>query len=178
MSTSFFSEPKPSASHALVDFGDNGTTIVPFSRIVGGSTEKGRRSMKWADGKQYNAHPLITNEGTYFLLNAHYLYISLHAIVATGRSMTYSLHECNGSFVHTYVAIVAIYIHDKSFDISRLVACPCLVVCPRLVACPLLVAFPRLVVLHIPCKTKSAREIFEFSTRKFACNYVWIVTRV
>ena len=54
-----------------MDFGDDGTTIVPFSRIVGGSTEKGRCSVKWADGKQYNAHPLITNEGTYFLLNAH-----------------------------------------------------------------------------------------------------------
>ena len=83
MSNSFFSGPKPSALHALVDFGDEGTTIVLFSRIVGGSTEMGRCSVKWPDGKEYNAHPLITNEGTYFLLNAHYPYISLHAIVAT-----------------------------------------------------------------------------------------------
>ena len=156
MSNSFFSGPKPSASHALVDFGDEGTTIVPFSRIVGGSTEKGRCSVKWPDGKEYNAHPLITNEGTYFLLNAHYPYISLHAIVATGRSMTYSSHECNGFFVHTYVAIVAVYVHDKSFDISRLVACP------------------RLVVLHTPCKSKSTREIFEFSTQIFACNHACV----
>ena len=60
-----------------------------------------------------------------FLLNAHYPYISLHAIVATGRSMTYSSHECNGFFVHTYVRThccrVRTYVHDKSFDISRLV---------------------------------------------------------
>ena len=49
MSNSFFSGPKPSASHALVDFGDEGTTIVPFSRIVGGRTEKGRCSVKWPD---------------------------------------------------------------------------------------------------------------------------------
>ena len=35
MNVSFFSGPKPSASHALVDFGDEGTTIIPFLRIVG-----------------------------------------------------------------------------------------------------------------------------------------------
>ena len=27
----FFTRPKPSASHALVDFGDEGTTIIPFA---------------------------------------------------------------------------------------------------------------------------------------------------
>ena len=27
----FFTGPKPSASHALVDFGDEGTTIIPFA---------------------------------------------------------------------------------------------------------------------------------------------------
>ena len=78
MSNSFFSGPKPSASHALVDFGDEGTTIVPLSRIVGGSTEKGRCSVKWPDGKEYNAHQLITNEGTHFcsmltILTYHYM---------------------------------------------------------------------------------------------------------
>ena len=35
MNISFFSGPKPRASHALVKFGNEGTTIIPFSRIVG-----------------------------------------------------------------------------------------------------------------------------------------------
>ena len=65
MSNSFFSGPKPSASHALVDFGDEGTTIVPFSRIVGGSTEKGRCSVKWPDGKEYNAVLLYAGKTFY-----------------------------------------------------------------------------------------------------------------
>ena len=65
MSNSFFSGAKPSASHALVDFGDEGTTIVPFSRIVGGSTEKGRCSVKWPDGEEYNAVMLYAGKTFY-----------------------------------------------------------------------------------------------------------------
>ena len=52
---SIFSGPKPSASHALVDFGDEGTAIIPFSRIVDGSSIDGRCRVKWPDGKEYDA---------------------------------------------------------------------------------------------------------------------------
>ena len=48
-----------------MDFGDEGTTIVPFSRIVGGSTEKGRCSVKWPDGKEYNAVLLYAGKTFY-----------------------------------------------------------------------------------------------------------------
>ena len=52
---SLFSEPKPTASHALVDFGDEGTAIIQFSRIVDGSTIHGRCRVKWSDSKEYDA---------------------------------------------------------------------------------------------------------------------------
>ena len=55
MNISFFLGLKPSASHALVDFGSEGTTVIPFSRIVGSSTDNGRCCVKWPDGKEYDA---------------------------------------------------------------------------------------------------------------------------
>jgi len=55
MNISFFSGPKPSALHALVDFGDEGTIIIPFSRIIGSSTDNERCCVKWPDGKEYDA---------------------------------------------------------------------------------------------------------------------------
>ena len=55
MNICFFSGPKPRALHALVDFGNEGTTIIPFLRIVGGSTDNGRYCVKWPDGKEYDA---------------------------------------------------------------------------------------------------------------------------
>ena len=56
----FFTGPKPSASHALVDFGDEGTTIIPFARIVDGSMNNGRCCVKWPDGKEYDATLVFT----------------------------------------------------------------------------------------------------------------------
>ena len=61
----FFSGSKPSALHALVDFSDEGTTIIPFSRIVGGSTENGRFCVKWPDGKEYDATLVFTGKTFY-----------------------------------------------------------------------------------------------------------------
>ena len=48
--------------HALVDFGDEGTTTVPFSRIVSGSMNNERCSVKWPDGKEYDATLLFTGK--------------------------------------------------------------------------------------------------------------------
>ena len=59
----FFTGPKPSASHALVDFGDEGTTIIPFARIVGGGMNNGRCCVKWPDGKEYDATLVFTGKG-------------------------------------------------------------------------------------------------------------------
>ena len=61
----FFSGSKPSASHALVDFGDEGTTIIPFSKIVGSSTENERCCVKWPNGKEYDAAMVFTGKTFY-----------------------------------------------------------------------------------------------------------------
>ena len=68
----FFSGSKPSASHVLVDFGDESTTIIPFSRIVDGSTENGRCYVKWPDGKEYDATLVFTGKTFYDTLMVYY----------------------------------------------------------------------------------------------------------
>ena len=51
-------EPKSTPLYALVDFGDNGTAIIPFSRIV-----KGRCQVNWSDGKEYAYDASLTFTG-------------------------------------------------------------------------------------------------------------------
>ena len=42
--------------------GDEGTTIIPFSRIVGSSTENGSCCVNWPDGKEYDAALVLTGK--------------------------------------------------------------------------------------------------------------------
>ena len=58
----FFSGPKPTASHALLDFADEGTVIVRFSKIVEGSLSNGRCRVKWHDGKEYDGDLAFTGK--------------------------------------------------------------------------------------------------------------------
>ena len=60
---SLLSGPKPTATHALVNFGDEGTTIVPFSRIMEGSTSKGMCRVKWNDGGEYDGELIVAGNG-------------------------------------------------------------------------------------------------------------------
>ena len=53
---------KSTPSHALVDFGDDGTGIIPFSRIVEGNMNDGRCLVSWPDGKQYDAALIFTGK--------------------------------------------------------------------------------------------------------------------
>ena len=52
----------PTASHALVDFGDEGMAIIQFSRIVDGTTIDKRHHMKWSDCKEYDAALVFTGK--------------------------------------------------------------------------------------------------------------------
>ena len=60
-----FSGLKPSASHALVDFGNEGTTIIPFSRIVGDGRDNGSCCVKWPDGIEHDAALVFTGKMFY-----------------------------------------------------------------------------------------------------------------
>ena len=46
--------------YALVDFGAEGTSIIPFSRIVDGSSSNGRCRVTWDDGDDYDAALALT----------------------------------------------------------------------------------------------------------------------
>lgn len=60
--SNFLIGPKSSDSHALVDFGDDGTAVIPFSRIVEGSISDGRCRVSWSDGKEYDAALTFTGK--------------------------------------------------------------------------------------------------------------------
>ena len=49
-------------SHALVDFGDDGTAVIPFSRIVEGSISNGTCMVTWSNGREYCATLTLTGE--------------------------------------------------------------------------------------------------------------------
>ena len=49
-------------SHALVDFGDDGTAVIPFSRLVEGSISNGTCKVDWSNGKEYGAALIITGK--------------------------------------------------------------------------------------------------------------------
>ena len=51
---SFFSGPKPTTPYALLDFANEGTAIVPYSKIVEGSLSDRRCRVKWHDKKEYD----------------------------------------------------------------------------------------------------------------------------
>ena len=55
------------ASHALVDFGDEGTAIVRVARIVEDSISDGRYRVKWDDGEEYDGDLIITGKRFYEL---------------------------------------------------------------------------------------------------------------
>ena len=57
-----FSGPKPTSSHALLDFADEGTAIVPSSKLVEGSLSEGRCRVKWHDGKEYECELAFTGK--------------------------------------------------------------------------------------------------------------------
>lgn len=48
------------ASHALIDFGEDGTAIVPFTRIVEDSLCDSRCRVVWSDKKEYKADFIFT----------------------------------------------------------------------------------------------------------------------
>ena len=50
----------PTTSHAPVDFGDEGTAVICFSRIVEASIGDGRCRVNWDDGEEYNGDLIIT----------------------------------------------------------------------------------------------------------------------
>ena len=52
----------PTASHALVDFGDEGTAVVRFSRIVEGSISDRRCRVNWDNGEEYDGDLIITGK--------------------------------------------------------------------------------------------------------------------
>lgn len=54
--------PNSPVSHALVDFGEEGTTIIPLSRIVKGNVSGGRCLVSWTNGKQYDAALACTGQ--------------------------------------------------------------------------------------------------------------------
>ena len=54
--------PKSTPSYALVDFGDDGTAVIPFSRIVEGSINDGMCQVNWCDGKHYDAALTFTGK--------------------------------------------------------------------------------------------------------------------
>lgn len=56
------SGPKPTASHALLDFGDEGTAVIRFSRIIEGSLSDGKCRVNWDDGEEYDASVIITGK--------------------------------------------------------------------------------------------------------------------
>jgi len=45
---------KSTAFHALVDFGDEGTAVICFFRIVEGSISDRRCLVNWDDGEEYD----------------------------------------------------------------------------------------------------------------------------
>ena len=51
----FFLRAETKRFACLSGFGNEGTTVIPFSRIVGSSTDNGRCCVKWPDGKEYDA---------------------------------------------------------------------------------------------------------------------------
>ena len=46
----------------LVDFGDEGTAVVCFCRIVEGSVSDGRCRVNWDDGEEYDGDLIITDK--------------------------------------------------------------------------------------------------------------------
>ena len=57
-----FSGPKPTSLHALLDFADEGTAIVPSTNIVEGSLSEGRCRVKWHDRKEYKCELAFTGK--------------------------------------------------------------------------------------------------------------------
>lgn len=48
-----------------MDFGEEGTTVVRFSRIVEGSISEGRCRVNWDDGEEYDGDLIITGKMFY-----------------------------------------------------------------------------------------------------------------
>ena len=71
----FYVGPNSAVSHALVDFGEEGTTIIPFSRIVKGSASGGRCLVSWPDGKEYDATLACTGQFTFIFSGIAYVKI-------------------------------------------------------------------------------------------------------
>ena len=157
----FFTGPKPSASHALVDFGDEGTTIIPFASfhlmpcllLIDFLTVV------------HDHLRLIRNR---LMLNSWTIFFCITFVIITRRYM-------QQSWTCLCLAISPGWtgrrVHEMSRGTSRLVA--------------LHVSW---YVLHVSCysmsrgtprvvKSRFPREIFEFYTQISACSHAWTVTR-
>ena len=81
-------------SHALVDFGDEGTSIIRFSRIVKGSICEGICRVNWGDGQEYDGaliiagKPAIYNYPAILLMNG---LVCTRYIIFTGYNETSKL---------------------------------------------------------------------------------------
>ena len=49
-------------SHALLDFGDEGTAVIRFSRIIEGSLSDGKCRVVWDDGEEYDGGVIVTGK--------------------------------------------------------------------------------------------------------------------
>ena len=63
-----------------MDFGEEGTTIIPFSRIVKGSISGGRYLVSWPDGKEYDATLACTGQFTFIFSGIAYVKIIIIAV--------------------------------------------------------------------------------------------------
>ena len=85
---SLFSGLKSTALYSLVDFGDEGTAILQFSRIVDGSTIDKRCRVKWSDGKEYDAALVFTGKSFITELKASLLpaYSNIISLLYSGTN--------------------------------------------------------------------------------------------
>ena len=58
----FYSRPKLTVLHALLELADKRTAIVCFSDIVEGSISNEKCRVKWHDGKEYDGNVAFTGK--------------------------------------------------------------------------------------------------------------------
>ena len=157
----FFTGPKPSASHALVDFGDEGTTIIPFASfhlmpcllLIDFLTVV------------HDHLRLIRNR---LMLNSWTIFFCITFVIITRRYM-------QQSWTCLCLAIspgwTGCRVHEMSRGTSRLVALHVSWHFTSRGTYSTSHGTPRVV------KSRFPREIFEFYTQISACSHAWTVTR-
>ena len=173
----FFTGPKPSASHALVDFGDEGTTIKPFASfhlmpcllLIDFLTVV------------HDHLRLIRNR---LMLNSWTIFFCITFVIITRRYM-------QQSWTCLCLAISPGWtgrcVHEMSRGTSCLVALHVSWLFTSRGTSRLVALHVSWYVLHVSCysmshgtprvvKSRFPREIFEFYTQISACSYAWTVT--